>query len=151
MIVVLQLIRKSMYRVVVLLLIATIVMATSCDFGKNIFPTITNDEAEEMKNICNNIKFPPSFVKIKEIDTIKSNLASRSLQFNSTDSTEDVENYFIKQLSDLGWKYEKGRIGDSISLRFKKGKYTISMEIESSELFNRENKLHSISCSIGVF
>lgn len=121
-----------------------IVLSTfSC---KTLFPQITNEEAQEVKNICSNLKPPASFAKTRDRYSTKPNSALHSIQYSSTDSSEEVEKYFVNLLKQSGWSYDKDV--STGTLKFKKGKYSISIEMPSFSFVS--NKVYLVDCSIGI-
>lgn len=125
-----------------LICLITILFTLSCKIS---FPQISNEEAQGVKDICSNIKPPDSFIKTKEVDTIKSHAATRSIQYSSPDSPEEVETYFVNLLKQSAWNYQKDGLE---TLRFKKGKYSISIEVP--RLHFTSEKVYFVECSIGL-
>jgi hypothetical protein len=125
-------------------------LVMSCNFAEKLSSQITPQEAQEVKNICNNIKPHPSFTKKDEVDTVKPNLALRSTRYSSTEPPEEIEKYFVNLLNNSRWAYHKEYGGNSNTLIFKKDKFTINIVIETSNYLT-SNKTHFIDCSIGIF
>lgn len=123
----------------------------SCKLNEKLFQLpqqITDAEAQEVKNICSNLKPPPSFIKKHEFDIVKSHAANRSINYSSRATKEEVEEYFVNLLTKSGWSYRKERGGGADTLGFRKGKYAINIE-SPNYLFNA-NKIYSVDCSIGL-
>ncbi len=139
---------KFVSKVTILLFIVTCALMMSCKYVEKIFPQITPQEAEEVKNICSNLKPPPSFVKTRQRDSVKPNTALRSIQYSSPAEPEEVEKYFVNLLTHSGWSYQKKGFTPADQLFFKKGKFTIY--IESPNFFSTSNKVYLVDCSIGI-
>lgn len=136
---------KFIRRVIILLFIVTSIFVASC---KKLFPQITPEEAEEVKNICSDLKPPPFFAKTHQTDDVKSHAALRSIQYSSLAPPEQVEEYYVNLLTKSGWSYRKENEG-STYLRFKKGKYAINVEFQEFSI--TEKKIYSVGCSTGLW
>lgn len=141
---------KFISRTLILLYSVACLLAASCGLEKKLFPTITPAEAEEVKKICSNIKTPTSFVKIEDNYAVKPNIAQQKYQYISADPPDDLDRYFVNQLTKTGWTYKRDRGVKSISLLFKKDKYAIAIVIAYSGYLSTPNNLHIVSCSIGI-
>jgi hypothetical protein len=113
---------------------------------KNLFPQITTEEANEVKNICSDLKPPPFFAKTHQTDVVKSRGASRSANYSSLAPPEQIEEYYVNLLTSSGWSYYKEGRGATTFLRFKKGKYSINIEYLEFSITSKKN--YSVSCSI---
>ncbi len=137
---------KSVNRIIILSVVI-ILFGTSCKTIDKLFPQISKEEAEEVRNICNNLKPPPSFVKTHERYGVKTGHALQTIQYSSSDSYDEVEKYYVDLLTHSGWTFSKERAGTD-NLIFKKDKY--SVVIGSASFSFVSNKVYTVSCSIGI-
>src|SRR5215211_7522799 len=63
------------------------------------------NEVDALKSTCDNITPPFSFYKTQQNDTVKPGIVSRFINYSSTASPEEVENYYVKLLTGSGWQY----------------------------------------------
>ena len=121
----------------------------SCKPFETLFPQITKEEVQEVKNICSNLNPPPSFVKMRQRDSVKPNNALRSIQYSSIAEPEEVEEYFVNLLTHSDWIFFKGNHIPRDNLRFKKGKFTIDISTENFSFISK--KVYIVDCSIGIW
>lgn len=131
---------KEILAIIGALLIGVILLVTILVNGKR----MPDDQVQEWKSVCDNIKPPPFFGTKYDRSSTKPNIALRSIQYSSTASAEEVDEYYVNLLTHSGWNYRK----DSNILRFKKGKYSINITDENFSFVT--NKIYLVSCSVGL-
>ena len=130
----------------ILFCLTVVLSACSAKTLEKLFPQITPQEQEEVKSICNNLKAPPFFVKVRQTDIMKSPGSSRSIEYSSYAKPEQVEEYYVNLLKQAGWSYYKEDQGDADYLRFKKDKYGIGVQLPHFSI--SANRWYGVSCSI---
>jgi hypothetical protein len=130
---------KFINKVNILLLVVSSMLVISCKHVEKTFPQITSQEAEEVKNICSNLKPPPSFAKTHQKDSVKSDKALRSIQYSLTADPKEVEEYFVNLLTHSGWSYQKEGFAPGNRLLFRKGKFTIYIGISQFFFYLKQN------------
>lgn len=141
---------RTINKITVALVLFISILIISCNNAQKLFPQITPQEAEEVKNICDNIKPPSSFTK-KDAKYYKdTESALYTIRYVSTENPVETEKYFVELFTDSGWKYEKQSVGYANELTFKKDKFTIVVTADYGSFLSSE-KYPTVECLVGLF
>lgn len=130
--------------------LSLVLFLSSCESIANLGgEPITDIEVNETRRLCKELKVPESFKVRRTSELTKYSTTDFTTQYESdADSLDEINRYFITQLTSQGWENHSYQTGGTVYLDFRKQKYSIDIEYDEFSL--TRTRVFGITCSWGI-